>query len=149
MKKKILAVLLAVSMVSVMFAGCGGDDKTSDAGNDTKQTEDSSKDDTEEYTGEFNLDELDYEPKEGYDKFTVTEFTVEDLGQTLEIVVSATKDNKSFNLRMEFFGGDADIDVKVLGDGEYEVTNDSGFFQTEGPLVVEQVLEENNWAPIE
>ena len=97
----------------------------------------------------FDLSTLDYQPKADYDKFTVTNFEIEDLGHDLDIVVSAMDDEKSFNLQMYFFGGDADINVTVDDDGNYEVTNDGGFFQNEGPLVVQQVLEENNWQAIE
>ena len=102
-----------------------------------------------EDSAKFDLSTLEYQPKADYDKFTVTDFEMENLGQDLEIVVSATDDDKSFNLQMYFFGGDADINVTVDDDGNYEVTNDSGFFQTEGPLVVQQVLEEDNWQAIE
>ena len=97
----------------------------------------------------FDISKLDYQPKADYDKFTVTDFEMESLGQDLEIVVSAMDDEKSFNLQMFFFGGDADVNVTVDDDGNYEVTNDGGFFQTEGPLVVQQVLEEDNWQAIE
>ena len=102
-----------------------------------------------EDSAKFDLSTLEYQPKADYDKFTVTDFEMENLGQDLEIVVSATDDDKSFNLQMYFFGGDADINVTVDDDGNYEVTNDSGFFRTEGPLVVQQVLEEDNWQAIE
>ena len=97
----------------------------------------------------FDLSALDYQPKEGYDYFTVTDFDIDSLGQTLEIVVSKKEGDKEYNLQMSFFGGDADVDVTIDDNGNYTVTNDGGFFQTEGPLVVEQVEEEDNWAPIE
>ena len=95
-----------------------------------------------------DITQLDYQPKEDYDSFTVTDFDIESIGQTLEIVVSKKEGDKEYNLQMSFFGGDADVDVTVDDDGNYTVTNDGGFFQTEGPLVVQQAEEEDNWYSI-
>ena len=97
----------------------------------------------------FDLSALEYQPKADYDYFTVTDFDIESMGLTLEIVVCKKEGDKEYNLQMYFFGGDADVDVAVDDDGNYTVTNDGGFFQTEGPLVVQQAEEEDNWAPIE
>lgn len=114
-----------------------------------KKVADYGKEDAAKGDTKFDVSKLDYQPKADFDKFTVTDFEMESLGQDLEIVVSAMDDEKSFNLQMYFFGGDADINVTIDDAGNYEVTNDSGFFQTEGPLVVQQALEENNWQTIE
>lgn len=161
MKKKMIALLLTTAMVAgsgttVVFAA-KEDDKTEDEKADEKKaadakdsdSKDADKKDSEEKNAEETKEELPYAPKEDYDEYALVDFEIEDLGQDLDIVVSAMDDEKSFNLQMYFFGGDADINVTVDDDGNYEVTNDGGFFQNEGPLVVQQVLEENNWQAIE
>lgn len=127
MKKRVVAVLLA-AMVSTMSIGA-------------------SVFAAEEKTAEAADTELPYQPKEGFFKYQRMDFELESLGQTLDIVVSANEEETEFNLQMFFFGGDADINVSVDGD-KYTVTNDGGFFQNEGPMVVKQALEEGNWIEI-
>lgn len=128
MKKRVVAVLLAVSVVSGMSVGT-----TVSA--------------AEQKTAEAADTELPYQPKEGFFKYQRVAFEIESMGQTLDIVVSANEEETEFNLQMFFFGGDADIDVSVDGD-KYTVTNDGGFFQNEGPMVVKQALEQGEWIEI-
>ena len=118
---------------------------------DDKKAEgkDADKKDSKEKDAEETKEELPYAPKEGYDEYALVDFEIEDLGQELEIVVSKKDGDKEYNLQMYFFGGDADVDVTYDDNGDCKVTNDGGFFQTEEPLVVQQVLEEDNWQAIE
>lgn len=155
MKKKMIALLLTTAMVAgsgatVVFAA-KEDTKTETAAQDEK-TEDEKADDekdSDSKDAEETKEELPYAPKEDYDEYALVDYEIESLGQELEIVVSKKEGDKEYNLQMYFFGGDADVNVTVDDDGNYEVTNDGGFFQNEGPLVVQQVLEENNWQAIE
>ena len=170
MKKKMIALLLTTAMVAgsgatVVFAAkedtktetAAQDEKTENEKADAKKEADS-KDADKKETDSKDADkkdaketkeELPYAPKEDYDEYALVDYEIESLGQELEIVVSKKEGDKEYNLQMFFFGGDADINVTVDDDGNYEVTNDGGFFQNEGPLVVQQVLEENNWQAIE
>ena len=89
-----------------------------------------------------------YDPKEGYDYYTIITYTIEEMGQDLEMTVSKMEGDKEYNLQFWFFGGPADIFVTIDDNGKYEVTNDSGFFQTDGPAAVEQAEEEGGWQAI-
>ena len=169
MKKKMIAMLLTAAMVAgsgatVVFAetkdakteAATQDKKTEDKNTDEEKAEDekesNSKDAKKEASkenAEETKEDLPYAPKEDYDEYALVDYEIETLGQELEIVVSKKNGDKEYNLQMFFFGGDADVNVTVDDDGNYEVTNDGGFFQTEGPLVVQQVLEEDNWQAIE
>ncbi len=165
MKKKMIALLLATAMVAgsgatVVFAAkedvktetAAQDDRTEDEKTEDKKADDTKESDSKDADkkdAEETKEELPYAPKEDYDEYALVDFEIEDLGQELEIVVSKKDGDKEYNLQMFFFGGDADVNVTYDDNGECEVTNDGGFFQNEGPLVVQQVLEENNWQAIE
>ena len=106
MKKKMIALLLTTAMVAgsgatVVFAA-KEDDKTEDEKADEKKaadakdsdSKDADKKDSEEKNAEETKEELPYAPKEDYDEYALVDFEIEDLGQDLDIVVSAMDDEK-------------------------------------------------------
>lgn len=89
-----------------------------------------------------------YAPNPDYDYYTVVTYTIEAMGTDLEVTVSKNEGDREYFLDFFFFGGEAQVYVTIDDDGKYTVTNDSGFFQTDGPAVVELAEAEGEWQPI-
>ena len=93
-------------------------------------------------------DDLEYAPNAEFDYYTFIVFELEDMGADLNVTGSKKEGDKEYFLNFFFFGGDAEIYVTIDDDGKYIVTNDSGFFQTDGPEVVKQAEAEGGWKPV-
>lgn len=147
MKKKVLAMLMVVTMVGVLFTGCGGgDDKKADGGNaggDTKKEEQqkAEKIDVEKETGLTK----EYEPNADYDEWTVVEYTIESANATFVATVSRMSDKSKYEVHCTFFG---DEQISVL-EGDKVTEDKSGFMETDTPLIVDAAEEQGIWSAIE
>ena len=88
MKKKVLALVLAASMAASMAATVSVFAEAATA-------------------TEADLPaEAQFEPNKDYDKYTVVEYTIEDIQADLVCTVSAKEDNSEFYLECNFYGDD-------------------------------------------
>ena len=142
MKKRVLAMVLCVTMAAAMMAGCGSSGDKS-AKTETQETALPSAD-------EVTFDaEPEFDPNADYDKYTVFEYTIEDAGATFAVTVSATTDDSKMEGHCNFYGDEQLFEVEKDGDA-YKVTTDkTGFMQTDGPLIAQMAVDNNNWAAIE
>jgi hypothetical protein len=125
MKKKVVALLLAVAMVSSMSVGF--------AAVTASATE---------------MAEPEFDPNPDYDKYTVVEYTIEAINADLVATVSAKEDDSEFEILCNFYGDDQKAVVTYDG-SEYTVTEDlTGFMGTDSQPIIEAALEQDNWLPI-
>ena len=75
------------------------------------------------------------------DKYTVVEYTIEDIQADLVCTVSAKEDNSEFYLECNFYGDDQM--TKTTYDGkEFKIEEDkTGFMATDTPAILEKALE--------
>ena len=92
--------------------------------------------------------EPEFDPNEDYDKWTVVEYTIEDIQADLVCTVSAKADNSEFYLECNFYGDDQM--TRTTFDGEnYEVLEDlTGFMKGDTPAVLDIAREQWIWVPI-
>ena len=93
--------------------------------------------------------EAQFEPNKDYDKYTVVEYTLEDIQADLVCTVSAKEDNSEFYLECNFYGDDQM--TKTTYDGkEFKVEEDkTGFMGGDTPAILEKAIEQNIWVAIE
>ena len=93
--------------------------------------------------------EAQFEPNKDYDKYTVVEYTLEDIQADLVCTVSAKEDNSEFYLECNFYGDDQM--TKTTYDGkEFKVEEDkTGFMGGDTPAILEKAIEQNIWVTIE
>ena len=131
MKKKVLALVLAASMAASMATTVSVFAEAATA-------------------TEADLPaEAQFEPNKDYDKYTVVEYTIEDIQADLVCTVSTNKDHTEFYLECNFYGDDQM--TKTTYDGkEYTVEEDkTGFMKGDTPAILDKALEQNIWVPIE
>ena len=127
MKKKVLALVLAASMAASMAATVSVFAEAATA-------------------TEADLPaEAQFEPNKDYDKYTVVEYTIEDIQADLVCTVSAKEDNSEFYLECNFYGDDQM--TKTTYDGkEYKVEEDkTGFMAVDTPAILDKALEQDLW----
>ena len=92
--------------------------------------------------------EAEFDPNEDYDKYTVVEYTIEDIQADLVCTVSAKADDSEFYLECNFYGDDQM--TRTTWDGEkYEVLDDlTGFMKGDTPAVLDIAREQDLWVPI-
>ncbi|MCI8834959.1 MAG: hypothetical protein HFH24_06235 [Ruminococcus sp.] len=154
MKKKMMALLLAAGLAATMIVGCGGgdDSKSTDDAAKTEDTADAGEEAGDEDAApaedvEFEL-EGEYDPNSDYDKYTLTEYTIESAGATFVATVSAMEDGSKYEIHCNFYGDEQLVEVEADGDNYKVVADKTGFMETDSPLIIEQALEEDNWAAI-
>lgn len=93
--------------------------------------------------------EAQFEPNKDYDKYTVVEYTIEDLQADLVVTVSAKEDNSEFYLECNFYGDDQM--TRTTYDGkEFTVEEDkTGFMEGDTVPILEKAIEQNIWVAIE
>ena len=93
--------------------------------------------------------EAQFEPNKDYDKYTVVEYTLEDIQADLVCTISAKEDNSEFYLECNFYGDDQM--TKTTYDGkEFKVEEDkTGFMGGDTPAILEKAIEQNIWVAIE
>ena len=87
----------------------------------------------------------EFEPNKDYDKYTVVEYTIEDIQADLVCTVSAKEDNSEFYLECNFYGDDQM--VKATYDGkEFKVEEDkTGFMGTDAPIILQKAIDQDLW----
>ena len=123
MKKKVLALVLAASMAATVSVFAEAATAT-----------------------EADLPaEAQFEPNKDYDKYTVVEYTIEDIQADLVCTVSAKEDNSEFYLECNFYGDDQM--TRTTYDGkEYKVEEDkTGFMAVDTPAILDKALEQDLW----
>ena len=127
MKKKVLALVLAASMAASMATSVSVFAEAATA-------------------TEADLPaEAQFEPNKDYDKYTVVEYTIEDIQADLVCTVSAKEDDSEFYLECNFYGDDQM--TKTTYDGkEYKVEEDkTGFMAGDTPAILDKALEQDLW----
>ena len=92
--------------------------------------------------------EPEFDPNPDYDKWTVVEYTIEDIQADLVCTVSAKKDFSEFYQECNFYGDDQM--TRTTWDGEnYEVLEDAtGFMKGDTPAILDKAMEQGIWLPI-
>ena len=127
MKKKVLALVLAASMAASMATTVSVFAEAATA-------------------TEADLPaEAQFEPNKDYDKYTVVEYTIEDIQADLVCTVSAKEDNSEFYLECNFYGDDQM--TRTTYDGkEFKVEEDkTGFMAGDTPAILDKALEQDLW----
>ena len=118
------------------------------AASDDAKAEDTKAEDAKEIKG-VTEDKLpakpEFEPNKDYDKWTVVEYTIEDIQADLVCTVSAKEDNSEFYVECNFYGDDQM--TKTTYDGkEYKVEEDkTGFLKGDTPAILDKAIEQNLW----
>ena len=178
MKKRFVTMLLAVSVMASMGSSYAvfaeeAATEAADTKDDAAETEaaDEKKEDAKEdaadeiwvyedgaaaapadgelVTADALPAEAQFDPNKDYDKYTVVEYTIEDIQADLVCTVSAKEDNSEFYLECNFYGDDQM--TKTTYDGkEFKIEEDkTGFMATDTPAILEKALEQNLWVAIE
>lgn len=118
------------------------------AASDDAKTDDTKADDAKEIKG-VTEDKLPAEPmfeaNKDYDKWTVVEYTIEDIQADLVCTVSAKEDNSEFYLECNFYGDDQMTKTKYDGK-EFTVEEDkTGFMKGDTPAILEKAIEQDLW----
>ena len=123
--KKFLALILAAMMLLTVSLACAEENVIS--------------------FGDLTSADAEYEPAEGYDKWTVVEYYIENADATVIITCSAKADDSEFNLEYSFYGDDQ----QVICDKEGKVSFDkTGFMGNDTPAMIAYILENAVWADI-
>ena len=165
MKKRFVTMLLAATVMASMgtsYAVFAEDAATEEAADEKKDdakedAEDDKKDDAKDADkdaaeGEakgVTEDQLpakpEFEPNKDYDKYTVVEYTIEDIQADLVCTVSAKEDNSEFYMECNFYGDDQM--VKATYDGkEFKVEEDkTGFMGGDTPAILQKAIDQDLW----
>lgn len=127
MKKKVLALVLAASMAASMATSVSVFAEAATA------------------TVADLPAEAQFEPNKDYDKYTVVEYTIEDIQADLVCTVSAKEDNSEFYLECNFYGDDQM--TRTTYDGkEFKVEEDkTGFMNGDTPAILDKAIEQDLW----
>ncbi len=127
------------------------DEKKDDAADEKKDdAADEKKDDAKDgETKGVTEDELpakpEFEPNKDYDKYTVVEYTIEDIQADLVCTVSAKEDDSEFYLECNFYGDDQMTKTKYDGK-EFTVEEDkTGFMKGDTPAILQKALDQDLW----
>ena len=95
------------------------------------------------------IDDMEFDPNEEYDMYTIVEYTIEDIQADLVCTVSAKADFSEFYQECNFYGDDQM--TRTTWDGEnYEVLEDkTGFMAMDTPAILDIAMEQNLWVKIE
>ena len=119
MKKGMMAALMAAAMVAAMG------------------------------TAAFATDvEPEFDPNPDYDKYTVVEYTIEDIGADLVCTVSATEDDTEFNIQCNFYGDDQDWTGTYDGSATTMIADKTGFMDGDAANIIAAALEQTDWVAI-
>ena len=165
MKKKIVALLVATSMVASMgistfvFAEEAAEETAEEAVEEEAEEEAEAEEAEAEEEAEAAEEaapaggateadlptEPEFDPNEDYDMWTVVEYTIEDIQADLVCTVSAKADFSEFYLECNFYGDDQM--TRTTYDGEtYEVLEDkTGFMGGDTPAVLDKAQEQDIW----
>ncbi len=149
MKKRVLATLLVAMMAMTVTAYAETETKeetaVEEAAEEEKadEKEDEKADDKKE--ADFGDLEAEFEPNKEYDKYTLVDYTIEDIDAQFVATVSAMDDGSKYEVHCNFYGDEqifvADKDLKQLEDK-------TGFMATDGPIIIQNAIDADNWATI-
>ena len=93
-------------------------------------------------------EDIEFDPNEEYDMWTIVEYTIEDIQADLVCTVSAKADFSEFYQECNFYGDDQM--TRTTWDGEtYEVLEDkTGFMAGDTPAILDIAMEQNMWVKI-
>ena len=91
--------------------------------------------------------EFDPNP-DGYDKWTVVEYTIEDIGADLVVTISANEDFTEFYLETNFYVDDQMTHFTYDGENVEILEDKTGFMGGDTPAILDVALEQNIWLPI-
>ncbi|MCR5293930.1 MAG: hypothetical protein K6E30_01985 [Lachnospiraceae bacterium] len=138
------AQLAAFALAVFAFTGCGPFAYYSDSYGMESVMEESEPEGALP-TADFGDLRGEYEPEEGYDEYTLSEYTIEDAGVTFVATVSRKSDDSAYYIHFNYLG-----DEQAAGlDGDLNILYDmTGFLEEDAALIVMQCREEDKWAPI-
>ena len=95
------------------------------------------------------IDDIEFDPNEEYDMWTIVEYTIEDIQADLVCTVSAKADFSEFYQECNFYGDDQM--TRTTYDGtNYEVLEDkTGFMAGDTPAILDIAMAQNQWVKIE
>ena len=95
------------------------------------------------------IDDIEFDPNEEYDMWTIVEYTIEDIQADLVCTVSAKADFSEFYQECNFYGDDQM--TRTTWDGtNYEVLEDkTGFMAGDTPAILDIAMAQNQWVKIE
>ena len=171
MKKRILAVLLAAAVASTFSMAAYAEDAKEETKEETAAEEEAEeekaedaaeeeKEEAEEAADEEKADDAEaakgvteadlpakpeFEPNEDYDKWTVVEYTIEDISADLVCTVSAKEDFSEFYLECNFYGDDQ-MTRSTYDGKEYTIEEDkTGFMGGDTPAILDKAQEQDLW----
>ena len=92
--------------------------------------------------------EPEFDPNEDYYKYTVVEYTIEDIQADLVCTISTNEAMDEFYLECNFYGDDQMTRTVVSADSEtgYEVLEDAtGFMAVDTPAILNKAIEQDIW----
>ena len=100
------------------------------------------------------IDDIEFDPNEEYDMWTIVEYAIEDIQADLVCTVSAKEDFSEFYQECNFYGDDQMTRTTWNGEnwdeGSYEVLEDkTGFMAGDTPAILQIAIEQNQWVKIE
>ena len=169
MKKRIVAVLMAAALAATFSMAAYAEDAKEDTAEeaveeeaaeeeadeeeaDAEEADAEEADDAEAAKGVTEADlpaEPQFDPNEDYDKWTVVEYTIEDISADLVCTVSVKDDFSEFYLECNFYGDDQ-MTRSTYDGKEYTIEEDkTGFMGGDTPAILDKAQEQDIWLPIE
>ena len=94
--------------------------------------------------------EPEFDPNpDGYDKWTVVEYTIEDIGADLVVTISAKADDSEFYLETNFYGDDQMTHFTYDGENCEILEDKTGFMGGDTPAILAVALEQDLWVPFD
>ena len=90
----------------------------------------------------------DFDPNPDYDKWTVVEYTIEDIAADLVCTISAKEDNSEFYLECNFYGDDQMTRTTYDGTTYETVEDKTGFMSGDTPAILDIAIEQDLWVPM-
>lgn len=150
MRKRVLVVLMVLSMMMLILSGCGANaDATTPA--DTASTSDQAApaDDQSlevlDQIGDFAASDAEYAPNPEYDKYTLIEYYIEDADATVFVTCSAKADESEYYMEYSFYGDDQEVICDHDGKVSFDKT---GFMEGPTPGIVKAIQDQNIWSAI-
>ena len=155
MKKKIVTMLLTAVVVAsmsngaVVFAEVDAAVEEKEESKDATKEEEKKDENVNENAKGVTEDKLpqkpEFEPNKDYDKYTVVEYTIEDLQADLVVTVSAKEDNSEFYLECNFYGDDQMTRTTYDGE-EFKVEEDkTGFMEGDTAAILQKAIDQDLW----
>ena len=94
--------------------------------------------------------EPEFDPNpDGYDKWTVVEYTIEEIGADLVVTISAKDDLSECYLETNFYGDDQMTHFTWDGENAEILEDKTGFMSGDTPAILQAAIDQDIWLPIE